>query len=59
MLVFGDHAVTRAMTIWMACAPTVGHDVVQAQVSVMGHVLVHDPVGARVWADVHDFCCYY
>lgn len=35
MLVSGDHAVTGAMTIWVACAPTLGHDVVQAQASAM------------------------
>lgn len=35
------------MLIWVFCAATKGHGVIQAQVAADGHVWVHSPMAAR------------
>lgn len=51
-LVVEGHAAVRAMQIWMPCAATQFHGVVQVRASAEGHAWFCGPTVARVSVDV-------
>lgn len=50
--VWGGHATARTIPVWVAGASTQSQDAIWVQVAAEGHVWVHCPAVAGVYADV-------
>lgn len=58
MLVSESHATIETMLIWVACASTWGHDVLQAQEAAVSHIWVWVPGAARIYVDICGSYCH-
>lgn len=54
----GAHTAARAIKLWETYAVIQGHGVIQAQGAAKDHVLVCDPIAARVCVDTNGPCCH-